>query len=299
MDSKGLQPLNDVVLACAAAKRRIESGAVSVVGCPGELGAGVVQPLCCAALSGCAGVPEPLRDLVGCGAAGEQLLECVELTEGGCVPDLVDPGASDGEQTRDVPAGVPDGVVEWRSDGPARCLEIGAVVDKCGRDVDVVAACSPVQGRLCMSWSGRGVGIGAGIDQQVHDLRAVGEVAGPVCNEVESRPGTASRVEPGRCQVRSSRDEPLDCSDVATLHGEKQLDRSGRLALNVTGVCREVAIHEPSTFHRGTSRSGCSSASLVAWEFCIATCEPNSMCAMTASRTRGSSLSATSSSAAA
>ena len=30
---------------------------------------------------------------------------------------------------------------------------------------------------------------------------------------------------------------------------------------------------------RGTSRSGCSSSSLSAWEFCIATWEPNAMTA--------------------
>lgn len=35
---------------------------------------------------------------------------------------------------------------------------------------------------------------------------------------------------------------------------------------------------------RGTSRRGCSSASVVASEFCIATREPNSMCSRTAAR---------------
>ena len=40
----------------------------------------------------------------------------------------------------------------------------------------------------------------------------------------------------------------------------------------------------PAHVQRGTSRSGCSWSSVVAWEFCIATFVPNSTCSRTASR---------------
>ena len=50
-------------------------------------------------------------------------------------------------------------------------------------DIDVVAAGRRVRLRVPM------IGIGAGYDEQWHDLGAVGEVAGPVANDVQRGAG--------------------------------------------------------------------------------------------------------------
>ena len=64
------------------------------------------------------------------------------------MPQLVDSGAAYDKEASDVPAAVSDGVVERGADRSARCLEIGAAVDQCRRDIDVVAARGPVQRRF-------------------------------------------------------------------------------------------------------------------------------------------------------
>jgi len=52
-----------------------------------------------------------------------------------------------------MPAGVADGIVEWGADGAVRDFDVGAAVDECGGNLDIVAACRPVQRRF-RTWLG-------------------------------------------------------------------------------------------------------------------------------------------------
>ena len=80
--------------------------------------------------------------------------------------ELLNTRAAFGEEASDVPAAVSDRVVEWFPID-ARCLEIGAAVDKCRRNVDVVATRGPVQRSLGGCGGSGGVRIGAGFDQSL------------------------------------------------------------------------------------------------------------------------------------
>ena len=91
--------------------------------------------------------------------------------ESGGVPHLFDSGAPRRQEASDVPARIADGIVQGGADGAVGCFEIRASVNECGGDIDVVAARGVVQRRLGHSGTGGcGIGIGAGIDQQVHDV---------------------------------------------------------------------------------------------------------------------------------
>src|SRR5581483_6766842 len=73
------EPADDVLLAGAKAAGRVQWGAVGVVGFPVQVGAGGEEALGGAALAARAGVPEPLRHLIGRGVRGiEQFLQAVE-----------------------------------------------------------------------------------------------------------------------------------------------------------------------------------------------------------------------------
>lgn len=81
------------------------------------------------------------------------------------------------------------------------------------------------------------------------------------------------------------------CPSAGRTHYSRKLPR----VLTAYQVARliEAAPHKaalsshdlsPGQVHLGTDRSGCSSASVAAFEFCIATWEPNSTCSRTALR---------------
>jgi len=52
---------------------------------------------------------------------------------------------------------------------------------------------------------GCGIGISTGIDQQVNDVRPVGEVTGPIRDEMECGAATTSGYEPRPCEIRAAR----------------------------------------------------------------------------------------------
>src|ERR1022692_1054441 len=107
-------------------------------------------------------------------------------------PQRVDFGASFGEQAGCVPASVADGVGQGRADGSSGRFDVSSAVDQLGDDVAVVVAGCPVQGSLWLPPTcRRGVRVGACRDEQADNLRAVGEVTGPVGSDMQSGPGAA------------------------------------------------------------------------------------------------------------
>jgi hypothetical protein len=113
---------------------------VCVVRFPVEISARAQEALGCPALTGGAGVPKSLRNLLRVDVGDKQLVQSFEHAEGTGVPNLVDPGTTDHKEASDVPAGVPHCVVERRSDRAVGGFEISAPVDQRGRNVDVVAS---------------------------------------------------------------------------------------------------------------------------------------------------------------
>ncbi len=65
-----------------------------------------------------------------------------------------------------------------------------------------------------------------GLDQQLHDLRTVGEVARPIGDQVQQGPEAAFAVhQPGLGQLGILHQEPPDRIDIATVDGEEQCAR--------------------------------------------------------------------------
>jgi hypothetical protein len=130
-----------------------------------------------------------------------------------------------------VPAAVTDGIIQRRADRSARRLDVGAAVDQRLGHVHIVAAGRPVQRCLGLGVAGGArAGVGAGLDEDGDDGRAVEEVAGPVGHDVQRRPGAA--VPPG--DRLGGQREPvgqklLNRDDIPGLDGLRQyrLDRGG------------------------------------------------------------------------
>jgi hypothetical protein len=91
------------------------------------------------------------------------------------VPELADLGAALDQEPGDVPASVPDRIVQRGADGPAGSFEVGPGVDERARDVGVVAAGRPVQGCLGLVSAGVCVGVGTCFDEQADGGGRVGE----------------------------------------------------------------------------------------------------------------------------
>jgi hypothetical protein len=125
-----------------------------------------------------------------------------------------------------VPAAIADGVVEWAADRAVGRFEVGAAVDQSGGHVRVVAAGREVQRGLVAGAAA--VGVGAGGQQQSHDLGAVGKVAGPVGHDVQRGPGPERAAERRGGQLGRRGDEPADGVDVPHADGEAQFDRGVR-----------------------------------------------------------------------
>jgi hypothetical protein len=162
-----------------AASSGVQRRPVGVVGFPVQVGAGRQEALGGTALSGCTGVPEPLGHLLHRRACGnEQLLESVDHAERAGVPELLDPSAAGNQEAAHVPTAIPDRIVERGTDRPASDLDIGTAVDQRGRDIDVIAAGSPMQRRLRARLGVSVVGVSPGRDEKRNDLRAIREVPG-------------------------------------------------------------------------------------------------------------------------
>src|SRR5947209_5271477 len=106
-------------------------------------------------------MPEGLCHVFRWRVVTEELLEAVEQAHGGGVPRLFDAGAASDEEPGYLPAAIPDRVSERAADRAVRRVDVGAGVDERGRDMGVVAAGRPMQGRL-VAGSRPGVGVGAG-----------------------------------------------------------------------------------------------------------------------------------------
>src|SRR6516164_1545747 len=126
------------------------------------------------------------------------------------MPELVYLRTSLHEEASDMPARVADGIVERGAYRSVRDLHVRASVDQRAGHVDIVAARSPVQGRLgprlvrisC-------VRVGTCFDEHLHDLGTVWKVAGPVSNHVQGRASFGDTAEPRRSEARVAGEEPL------------------------------------------------------------------------------------------
>jgi hypothetical protein len=142
-----------------------------------------------------------------------------------------------------VPARIADGIVQGGADGAVGCFEISASVNECGRDIDVVAACGVVQRRLGLSGTGgRGVGVSTGVDQQVHDVRPLGEVPRPIRDDMECGAAAPSGYEPCPCESRVVSDETPHQVKIAAVHGDTQLNRRRRIPRD--GASRSPVSHD-------------------------------------------------------
>ena len=127
-----------------------------------------------------------------------------------------------------MPARIADGIVQRGADRSVRCLHVGAAVDQRAGHVDIVAARSPVQGRLrprlvrisC-------VGVRPCFDEYPHDLGTVCKVAGPVGNHVQGRASFGNAAEPRHSEARIVREEPLQCGKVAGSDRGNRIDVIG------------------------------------------------------------------------
>ena len=97
-----------------------------------------------------------------------------------------------------MPAAVADGIGQRCADRPARNIDVRATIDQgCGH-VDVITAGRPVQRRLVAPGGVTEAGVRPRLDQQVDDLRAVGELTRPVGDQVQQAPEAALAVhQPG------------------------------------------------------------------------------------------------------
>jgi hypothetical protein len=72
----------------------------------------------------------------------------------------------------------------------------------------------------------QGVGVGASVDQEPDDLRAVGKVAWPVCDQVQGRRRAGFlAAKPGRRQRGMTAQQSLDRLDVTGMYRQTQLGR--------------------------------------------------------------------------
>jgi hypothetical protein len=221
------QPGGELVAAGVQAGRDVEGGAVRVVDGRVEVRAVVQEVFGGAALAGVAGVPERFVDLPRLGAGREERIEAVEVAECCGVPELVDPGATGGQEASHVPAAVADRVVQRGADRPTGCFQVGASVDQCFGDVQVVAAGRPVQRRLQRTAVGACVGVGAGRHEQPHDRRAVREVSGPVGDRVQR----GAAVEPAGGHGGLIAQDLLQPFQVAAVDRGGHGDREGLLVV--------------------------------------------------------------------
>ena len=162
------------------------------------------------------------------------------------------------QQPGDLPAAVADSVVEGSADRTVRDLDVGSRIDQGRGHVRVVAARRVVQRRLrtrtgLRALAGReGVGIGAGVDQQPDDLRAVGEVAGPVSDKMQWRPGSAAPADqPGRRQRGIAAQQSPDRLDVTGVNRRAQFDRDLVIFRDPLAVL--LLTHRDPSCHRSQS----------------------------------------------
>ena len=126
------------------------------------------------------------------------------------MPEFIYLGTSLHEEASDMPARIADGIVERGADRSVRCLHVGAAIDQCAGHVDIVAARSPVQGRLGprLVRISR-VRVRTSFDEHPHDLGTVWKVAGPVGNHVQGRASFGNTAELRHSEARVVREEPL------------------------------------------------------------------------------------------
>src|SRR6516165_9149385 len=92
-----------------------------------------------------------------------------------CVPGLCDSGTAVNQKPGDVPAAVTDRVVEWRADGAARSLQVGAAIDQRDTHLQVVGTGRPVQWRLGPVAAGVVIGICASREEDLDRGGSSGE----------------------------------------------------------------------------------------------------------------------------
>lgn len=159
------------------------------------------------------------------------------------MPGLLDTGTSGYQEASNVPAAVADRVVEWRPDRSARCLEIGATLDQCQRNIDVIAARRP------MKWSlsilvvvAPRVRISSGVNQQRDDGRPIRKVSGPVTDDVKRRTSSRDPGKPRRGKPRFCLEQPCQNGDITIVN---RCDHSNRIA---------VSDHPPQAIPRNPAR---------------------------------------------
>src|SRR5580704_17823668 len=114
-----------------------------------------------------------------------QLLQTGKHSEGGGMPQGVDPCAALDQEPGNVPTGVADGVVKRGADRSARRLQLRATVDERDCDFYVISALCPVQGSLGAVAPGVKVRVGPRVEKQRDRGWRGREVAGPIGGNVK------------------------------------------------------------------------------------------------------------------
>ena len=131
-------------------------------------------------------------------------------------------GSSFQQSTRRVPLPERSRVGHGRAAADHRSpgLDVGAGVEQCIQHSDVVAARGPVQWRLGVWAAEPAVDIGSSIDQRLHDLWPVWEVARPIRCDMQQRASHADLCSERGCrQLRMVGKETLQRGDISTLNG--------------------------------------------------------------------------------
>ena len=231
LDPEVAQPGDDVLPPGALPRRGVERSAFGVVGHPTEIRPPREEVFRGAALCARAGVPKGLRYRSGIGSIAKELFQAAEHPKRRGLPGRIDGGTAVDEEPGDVPAGVPDGVVERRADGATWRVEIGPAVDERGGHFQVIVAGRPVQRGLGGIPARVVVGIGARVDEKADRFRGARVVAGPIGCGVQRRLPSALKpfAADHSCggQLGSCGDEAAQRLDVTTMDGRDQLRSDG------------------------------------------------------------------------
>ena len=124
-----------------------------------------------------------------------------------------------------MPASIADSIGQRGADRPAGNIDIRAAIDQRSGHVDVIAAGRQVQRGLVAPGGVAEIRVCPGLDQQVHDLRAVGEITRPVGDQVQQGLEAAFSVhQPGPDQLGVLRQELPDHIDIAVVDSEHKLN---------------------------------------------------------------------------
>ncbi len=147
------------------------------------------------------------------------------------MPELVHTRTTGHEQAGNVPAGVSDGVIEWRADRTIRDLQVGAAVDEHNGHFHVIRAGRPVKGRLGSDTAGVVIGISSRVEEHGDRGRSSREVARPVgrgvkrCAPAAFETFAANHADRGEVDPLS--EQSSQANKVAPLDCQGQLDGEG------------------------------------------------------------------------